>query len=421
MIKFLHTADIHLDSPLRGLERYEGAPVAHLRQATRRAFENLIELAVGDTVDFVLIAGDLFDGDWKDYNTGLYFVSQMTRLREAGIPVYLITGNHDAAGRITKTLRLPGNVTVLPTDQPATATLEPLGVAIHGQGFETPAVKKNLAAQYPAARPGYFNIGLLHTCATGREGHEPYAPCTLGELTAKGYDYWALGHVHKREVLHQTPLVVFPGNIQGRHIRETGAKGCLRVTVDDRGKITTTFRALDVIRWGKIHVEGADLADGYDGVDRISERIETLLDQNDGLPLALRIEVSGESAAHDELTADAERWTGEIRSMALDAFGDRVWIEKVKFSTTPPRLTGAGEPMDGPVGELLKYMDAVRSDPEQSAVLGKSLDDLMQKLPTELKHGPDAVNPQDAAWLDDVLNHVRSILLKRLLSTGMDR
>jgi len=100
MFTFLHAADIHLDSPLLKLEHYDGAPVEDLRQATRRALENLVELAVVESVDFVLIAGDLYDGDWKDYNTGLYFVSQMTRLREAGIPVYIIAGNHDAAIRV---------------------------------------------------------------------------------------------------------------------------------------------------------------------------------------------------------------------------------------------------------------------------------------------------------------------------------
>ena len=192
MFKFLHAADIHLDSPLQKLEQYEGAPVRELRQATRRAFENLIELAIAEKVDFVLIAGDLYDGDWKDYNTGLYFISRITKLNDANIPVYIITGNHDAASAITKTLRLPDNVKMFPTDKPCTFKLEEVGVAIHGQGFATPAVKKDLSAGYPVAVAGYFNIGMLHTCATGREGHEPYAPCTVAALESKGYDYWAL-------------------------------------------------------------------------------------------------------------------------------------------------------------------------------------------------------------------------------------
>jgi len=142
VFKFLHTADIHLDSPLQKLERYEGAPVEALRQATRRALENLVELAVAEQVAFVLIAGDLYDGDWKDYNTGLYFVSQMRKLREAGVAVYIIAGNHDAENRITKTLRLPEGVHFFPTDGPDTVHLVDPDVAIHGQGFAAPSVRK---------------------------------------------------------------------------------------------------------------------------------------------------------------------------------------------------------------------------------------------------------------------------------------
>ncbi len=126
MLRFLHAADIHLDSPLRGLERYEGAPVEEIRGATRRAFENLVDLAVSEKVAFLLLAGDLYDGDWKDYNTGLFFAAQMRRLDEAGIPVFLIAGNHDAASQITRSLRPPSNVTVLSTKKPETRLIEEL-------------------------------------------------------------------------------------------------------------------------------------------------------------------------------------------------------------------------------------------------------------------------------------------------------
>lgn len=232
MFKFIHAADIHLDSPLRGLARYEGAPVAELRSATRQALEGLIRTAIEEEVAFVLLAGDLYDGDWRDYNTGLFFASQMSKLRKVGIKVFLISGNHDAQSQITKTIRLPDNVRQLSTRKPETVLLENVGVAIHGRGFATRAVTEDISATYPDARAGYFNIGMLHTSANGREGHEPYAPCTVQGLAAKGYDYWALGHVHKREVLSEDPWIVFSGNIQGRHIREQGAKGCSLVPFD---------------------------------------------------------------------------------------------------------------------------------------------------------------------------------------------
>ena len=224
MFKFIHAADIHLDSPLRGLEQYEGAPVQEIRDAARRALANLVDLAIEQKVAFVLIAGDIYDGDWRDYNTGLYFVDQIRRLREANIRLYLISGNHDAANRMTRTLRMPENVTFFSADAPETALIPELDVAIHGQSFATAAVYEDLSEGYPAAKSGCINIGMLHTCASGREGHDRYAPCSIEGLKAKGYDYWALGHVHIREILSEKPLIAFSGNMQGRHVRETGAK-----------------------------------------------------------------------------------------------------------------------------------------------------------------------------------------------------
>ena len=188
MVRFIHTADIHLTAPYRGLERYEGAPRL-LRSATRQAFDNLIKLAVDQGVDFVLIAGDLYDGDWLDYNTGLYFVRQMNVLREAGISLFLVRGNHDAASQIAKSLTLPDNVREFSCQGPETVILDSLGVALHGQGYLQRQETSNLARNYPDPVPGLVNIGLLHTALDGREGHEPYAPCSVDELVNKGYDY----------------------------------------------------------------------------------------------------------------------------------------------------------------------------------------------------------------------------------------
>ena len=249
MIKFIHSADIHLDSPLHRLEVYDGAPVDRIRQASRRALENLVDLALGEAVDFVLIAGDLFDGTWKDYNTGLYFVSQVRRLTATGIEVFIIAGNHDAAGQMTRSLPYPEKVHLFSHRKAETRTLDSLKVAIHGQSFGTAAVTGNLAAGYPEPVPGYVNIGLLHTSLTGREGHETYAPCTLADLENRGYDYWALGHIHQFEIVAEAPMVVFSGCIQGRHVKEAGAKGCVRVSLEAGSAPEVVHHALDVIRW----------------------------------------------------------------------------------------------------------------------------------------------------------------------------
>jgi DNA repair exonuclease SbcCD nuclease subunit len=255
MFRFIHAADPHLDSPLRGLEAHEGAPVETLRGATRKAFENLVNLAIDEAVNFVVIAGDLYDGDWKDYSTGLFFRGQMVKLQAKGIPVYLIAGNHDAASVISKKLTLPENVHVFSTRTAETMEVPGLAAVIHGRGFPHRAVPENLAVDYPAAVPGKFNLGLLHTSLTGRPDHDTYAPCSEQDLRNKGYAYWALGHIHQPEVISEDPWIVFAGNCQGRHARETGPRGCRLVTVKDSLEVASAeWRDLDVVRWQSVEV-----------------------------------------------------------------------------------------------------------------------------------------------------------------------
>ncbi len=419
MVTFLHAADIHLDSPLRKLEHYEGAPVEALRGATRRAFENLVELAISTRTDFVLIAGDLYDGDWKDYNTGLYFVSQMSKLREAGIPVYITAGNHDAASKMTKTLQLPKNVRMFPTDSPETVYLDDLGIAIHAQGFPKRIVKKNLSAAYPTAVPGYFNIGMLHTCATGREGHDNYAPCTVGGLQSKGYDYWALGHVHQRETLCENPLIVFPGNIQGRHIREAGVKGCMMVSINGNEQAEARFQPLDVIRWMHCEIDASDARDGDDVLRKVHKRLEEDTEKNDDMPLAVRVEITGASHAHAELSSDAECWTNEIRSIAIDAGGSEIWIEKTKFRTRFPAQNDPGDVTSGPIGEIFSFLDDAQSNPEKLEIINEALDNLRKKLRREMPRDvSNSVFPDNPKWLTDRLDEAKTMLIRRLTQNG---
>jgi DNA repair exonuclease SbcCD nuclease subunit len=418
VFSFIHAADIHLDSPLHRLDLYEGAPVEAIRSATRRAFENLVRLALEEQVDFVLISGDLYDGDWRDYNTGLYFLSQVSRLQEASIPVYIVAGNHDAASRITKTLRLPEYVHLFPAHGPETYELPKLDVAIHGQSFPTPAVKQDLSLNYPPSVSGWFNIGMLHTCLTGREGHAPYAPCTVEGLTNKGYDYWALGHVHRRESVREAPWIVFPGNIQGRHIRESGPKGCLLVKVDERGRAVTTFKPLDVIRWEEVVADGAQSESGHDVVAGISHGLDSLLEQAPGLPLVVRVIVRGLSRGTDALAAEPELWKNEIRAAALGVGADRIWIEKVELRPESSSVRGRSWGTGGPVGEILSLLDEIQADADQLLELGRTLQEIVPRLPRELKEGEERFDAGDPEWLMALLDQVRPMLLQRLRGAG---
>jgi len=416
MFKFIHAADIHLDSPLRGLARYEGVPAAELRAATRQALEGLIRTAIEEEVAFVLLAGDLYDGDWRDYNTGLFFASQMSKLRKAGIKVFLISGNHDAQSQITKTIRLPDNVRQLSTRKPETVLLEDVGVAIHGRGFAKRAVTEDISATYPAAREGYFNIGMLHTSANGREGHEPYAPCTVPGLAAKGYGYWALGHVHKREVLSEDPWIVFSGNIQGRHIREQGAKGCSLVMVEDGAVGTVEHRALDVVRWHDVQVDATDADDGDEILERVGQAIQKKIGEDEDVLHAVRVTISGCCGAHVQLQADVNCWINQIRAIGTDVSNGQVWIEKVRIQTRaeidPERIRAREDAISG----LLKSVEDLGSIDEAMEALDGDLAALRKKLPTELQSGEEALDLDSPAKREQLLAEIQQILIPRLLA-----
>lgn len=418
MFKFIHAADIHLDSPLRGLEQYEGAPVDEIRNAARRALRNLVDLAIQQKVAFVLIAGDLYDGDWRDYNTGLFFVDQVRQLREANIPLYLVSGNHDAANRMTRTLKMPENVTFFSADSPETSLMRDLDVAIHGQSFATAAVYNDLSEAYPLADAGCLNIGVLHTCAAGREGHERYAPCSVDGLKSKGYDYWALGHIHLREVLSENPFIGFSGNIQGRHVRETGAKGCLLVTVNDDRTLQSIFQPLDVLRWDRLTVDVEDCQGTDDVLQSVASKIELHCPQADGRPLAMRVELTGKTAANGQLHSKKHHLTNEIRSLAIDVGNGEVWIEKVRILTTDltskPALPNVP---DGALSEVAYLFQQIRNDSSFAQQLNFDFGDVVKKLPAELK---EFARVDDSDWLSDVLAAAEPLLHSRLMGSEVE-
>jgi len=414
-MKFIHAADIHLDSPLRGLARYEGAPVEQMQRATRRAFINMIDLACNESVDFILLAGDLYDVDWKDYNTGLFFNQQMSRLRDANIPVFMVLGNHDAGNTITRQLRLPDNVTEFHYRSPETKVLDKIGVAIHGQSFANKSITDDLSIAYPNALPGYFNIGLLHTSLNGRQGHDHYAPCTLPSLLSHGYDYWALGHIHKREILHEKPWVVFAGNLQGRHARETGAKGCTLVKVKD-GQTVVSPIPVDVFRWEECFVGVNDVVEADDIIDKARCAVSEAMQNADGRPLALRFIIKGACPVHNELHSHPERWTNEIRAAATDAGLGNVWIEKISLQTRALETHLVQD--EGPLAELTHFLRSLIQDGEGLKALSSEFRSLINALPVEARENEkgSGVDPGNLDTIRDLLNGVEELLMARLLA-----
>ena len=332
---FLHAADLHLGSPLLGLALKDEAIARRFAEASRRAFTSLVTQAINERVAFVLIAGDIYDGEWRDTSIGLFFARELARLHRELIPVYIIKGNHDAESVVTSAITLPEAVTVFSTRKTETRLLEDLRVAIHGRSFPTREVADNWALAYPEAKPGWFNIGLLHTSCDGRPGHASYAPCTLADMAARGYDYWALGHVHEFEIVSSDPYVVYPGNLQGRSVRECGPKGAVIVDVED-GRVTNLRRIVtDQARWAVLAVDAQPHETEAALLGALEVAFRSVADAAEGRLVAARVRLTGETALHRRLVADQARFADEVLAAAQRCAED-IWLEKLSLETREP-------------------------------------------------------------------------------------
>jgi DNA repair exonuclease SbcCD nuclease subunit len=234
-------------------------------------------------------------------------------------------------------------------------------------------------------------------------------------LRGKGYDYWALGHVHRREVVQDDPPIVFPGNTQGRHARETGPKGCMLVTVEDSGLIDLQFQSTDVVRWVTADVDAQGSRSGYDIVDDFSRCLTDLLKENEDLPLAVRVRLEGETEACDDILAEPERWTNEIRAAALEIGGGIVWVEKVILQPTTPSSATRLKRGEGAIDELLKVFEELSADRSSRLQLAEELTTLGKKLPRDLTEDSDGLRLDDADWLKEMLEQARPMLIRHLL------
>ena len=371
MPTIVHAADLHVDSPLAGLDRYEGAPVDVLRHATRKAFARLVAFSIAERADLLLLAGDLFDGTWRDFGTGLFFAKELAKLRDVGTKVIFVRGNHDAESVVTTSLRFADHVSELSTTGPETRLFPDLGVAVHGQGYRMRATRDDLAHGFPQRHAGLFNVGLLHTSLDGRPRHEPYAPSRLPTLLDKGYDYWALGHVHTREVVHEAPFVVFPGNLQGRHVHEQGAKGATKILVDSKGSATISHHPLDVVRWDHLRISLDDAANVDDVLERATLALDEAITRADGRPLATRVTIAGAAREGSSLSRDPRRVEDAVRLFVASEHGARVFVEKIVVAPTT-RATAASVALTVTPAEL----------DEERVALAADLEELERKMPT---------------------------------------
>ena len=405
-IRFVHAADLHLDSPFVGIKAVAPENVARtLHDATFAAYENIIELCIDERVDALLIAGDVYDSTDRSLRAQLKFVDGLNQLNEAGIRSFVCHGNHDPLDGWEARLDYPSGCTRFGAEFKAVPVFEddPGRAVVHGISYPTRDVYDNLVPRLGTVDPNTFSIGLMHANVDGNANHAAYAPCSLADLVFSGISYWALGHVHTRQVLSdRSPTVVYPGNSQGRHPNETGARGVYLVDVDDDGNVNLDFRAVDTVRWERIDLDVSDMETEQDLRDGLHQCMETALTEAEGRSVVLRTALVGRGGLHSAL-----RQPNFIQDLIDDLtleWAQRspfAWCERSEDETAPPfnreeRLGGSDF-----LAEVLKTADHAKQDPETVARLRVGLDDLYQHRRYRRLLADDAPEDDDLAALID--------------------
>ena len=381
-IRFVHAADLHLDSPFTGLKAAAPADVANaLYSATFDAYENIINLCISEQVDALLVAGDVFDGADRSLRAQLKFVEGLKKLDTQGIRSFVCHGNHDPLDGWQARLDYPpGCRRFGPEWEAAPVFDDPNSPVIHGISYRKRDVTENLALRLGNVDPGPFSIGLLHANVSNDPNHEAYAPCSLDDLAGSGIDYWALGHVHTRQVLNeQGPTVVYPGNPQGRHPNETGARGVYLVEVDDGGKVGLKFRPMATVRWERLQIDIDPFKTEQDLLNALHQGMQGVVDGADGGSVVVRVRLTGRGELNRKLRRP--NMIEDLVEAINGEWAERspfVWCERIEDASASPfdreaRLKGSDF-----LAEVLLTADRSKTDPELLAGLGTGLSDLYQ-------------------------------------------
>ncbi|HUU29154.1 MAG TPA: DNA repair exonuclease [archaeon] len=417
-LKFIHTADLHLDSPFTGLRSVNTAVAGKMQAATFSAFEEVVSLALREEVDFVLVAGDIYDGQERSLLAQLRFRKELQRLSDRGIRSFVVHGNHDPLDGWSASLAWPENVHIFSGEKVESVPFHKDGAEaarIFGISYPHREVRENLIPRFKREKGVPFAIGLVHCNLGANTGHEPYAPCSLSDLEEAGFDYWALGHVHTRRVyeLRGKALAVYPGNTQGRHPGEKGPHGAVLVKVDPAGRIGTDFLPADSLRWEITTVDISGLAGEDELIEALDNRIAEIKDQAEGRDICLRLSLEGRGVLHSVLqrpgvlsdleSSRKEQWAG-TRPL--------VWIERLEDRTRPAVDLEKRRRSDDFVAGLLEEFDLLR------AGCGKDRDEVFGLL-KDLFHSMQVrklLGEPDDSMLENIIQRAEMICIDRLLA-----
>lgn len=400
MIKILHTADVHLDSPLRSLALRNAGLRETVAAASRAAFSQMIDRALSEEVAAILISGDLFDGRERTARTGAFLLAELDRLAEAGIQVYYIKGNHDAENPITGTLDLPQHVHVFDARGGKHQLAE--DVWIHGVSFAESHAPESLLPRFKAPVAGAVNIAMLHSSLAGAAGHDVYAPCSVSDLAAMGFDYWALGHIHKRQIHAEAPWVVMPGIPQGRDIGEAGPKSATLLTIE-QGQIALSEVPTSVVEFVETELDVTGAANDEALRATLKAHLSVLSAALVAPTGVVRLTLKGAPARHWQILRDRDVWTEQVHVLAQTC-GD-LWIDKLIFELAPE----AAQDTSGASDELAAIMATICGEPGFQEHARQYVETVLQDLPATLR---------ERLIADEA---TRDALVARLTQAGADR
>jgi len=415
-VRFIHTADLHLDTPFKGLSRLNSDLSKRLKDATFRSFRNIINLCSEKKVDFLVISGDIFDSESKSLAAQLRFVSELKSLSEKGIPVYFVCGNHDPLKSWLDKIDLPENVLRFGHSEGQFHTFWKSGTAIadiHGISFNEKAITRNLAAEFRMAPdPAPVSIAVLHGTIGSPGPHENYAPFTRGDVAGKGFDYWAMGHIHKNRIVsHSNPAIVYPGNPQGRDFGEPGEKGCYLVEITDGHDPTFEFIQSQVIRFESLEIDMSVVSKIELLRDKINEALENSENYNNEVDYILRINLTGRSGLHKSINDKAE--IIELVDFLNEEVSDQQylrWIDQVYVNTRPEIDIEKIKKGTGFPAEVLNNFDIYFEDKNKLAELIKIAEEEFVNAQAKKEAGDFSENNSA-----EMLEKARMILLDKLI------
>jgi exonuclease SbcD len=383
--RFVHAADLHLDTPFQGVAATPEVAEA-LRDASLQAWDDLVELTLREQAAFLLLAGDIYDGAMRGMRAQLRFLQGLEKLAQQHVPVLIVNGNHDPVDEGWPAIRSwPAGVRFFSSSTVESATIETEGgllATVHGISFARRDVGDNLATRFPRPDAPGFHAALLHCNAGANLEHDPYSPCTVPELATSGHHYWALGHIHKRQFLAEGPTwIAYPGNLQGRSPKpaETGAKGALVVDVLDDRVHAVRFEACDRIRFVHVALDVADAADVGELRSELLAEADRQLAQNDGRSVLVRARLTGRGPIHADLRP-ADALPALLDDLRLECAGGSpfVWWESLRDQTRAELDRGAIRARGDLSAELLQAAERLRADP---ASLREFAAKLLEPLP----------------------------------------